>query len=224
MENTVRHARPLALLITGVVILISALSSRTRGVQPSPPPRHALAGQTPNAVVGGAATQRAHHSPSAVLTLHIGLGVHNAAAIDALVAAASNRSNPQYGHYLTRAQYLAQFAPTMQEEQAVQDWARGAGLAVRAVSPERLYVTVQGSTSQVEHALGVTINDYSLPGRSFFSNDRDPAVPSDLHIRAISGLTSIARVQPALDPQGLRSNCATLVAGCYIPSDFQAAY
>jgi kumamolisin len=150
--------------------------------------------------------------------------VHNSTAIDALIAAASDRSNPQYGHYLTRAQYLARFAPTRQEEQAVQDWARTAGLAVRAVSPERLYVTVQGRTSQVERALGVTINDYSLLGRSFFSNDRDPAVPSNLHIRAISGLTTIERIQPALNPQGLRSNCASSFGACYIPSDFQAAY
>ena len=224
MEHTVREPRPLALLMTGVVILVSALSSRARSAQSSPPPRHALAGQTPNAVVRGAATQRAHHSPNAVLTLHIGLGVHNSAAIDALIAAASDRSNPQYGHYLTRAQYLAQFAPTMQEVHAVQEWIRGAGLAVRAVSPEHLYVTVQGSTNQVEHALGVNINEYRLPGRSFFSNDRDPEVPSNLHIRAISGLTTIERVQPALNPQGLRANCASLFAGCYIPSDFQAAY
>ena len=210
--------------MTGVVILVPALSSRATGAQPAPLPRHVLAGQTPNAVVRGAATQRVHHSPNAVLTLHIGLGVHNSAAIDALIAAASKRSNPQYGHYLTRAQYRAQVAPTMQEEQAVQDWARGAGLAVRAVSPERLYVTVQGSTSQVEHALGVTINDYRLLGRSFFSNDRDPAVPPNLRIRAISGLTTIERVQAALNPQSLRSTCATLFGGCYIPSDFQAAY
>src|SRR5919202_1170300 len=191
MANPVRQPRPLVLLMTGVAILVPALSSRALGAQPSSPPRHALAGQTPNAVVRGAATQHAHHSPNAVLTLHIGLGVHNSAAIDALIAAASNRSSPQYGHYLTRAQYLARFAPTRQEEQAVQDWARGAGLAVRGVSPERLYLTVQGSTSQVERALGVTINDYSLRGRSFFSNDRDPILPSDLHIRAISGLTTI---------------------------------
>jgi kumamolisin len=224
MVNGVRQPRPLALLMTGVVILVSALSSRARGAQPSPLPRHALAGQTPNAVIRGAATQRAHHSPNAVLTLHIGLGVHNAAAIDALIAAASNRSNPQYGHYLARAQYRARFAPTRQEEQAVQDWARAAGLAVRAVSPERLYVTVQGSTSRVERALGVTINDYSLLGRSFFSNDRDPAVPANLPIRAISGLTTIERIQPALNPQGLRSNCAISSGDCYIPGDFQAAY
>src|SRR5437763_11288521 len=137
MESTVRQPRPLALLMTGVVILVPALSSRALGAQPLLPPRHALAGQTPNAVVRGAATQRAHHNPNAVLTLHIGLGVHNSTAIDALIAAAGTRSNPQYGHYLSRAQYLARFAPTRQEEQAVQDWARGAGLAVRSVSHDR---------------------------------------------------------------------------------------
>ena len=79
--------------MTGVVILVPALSSRATGAQPAPLPRHVLTGQTPNAVVRGAATQRVHHSPNAVLTLHIGLGVHNPAAIDALIAAASNRSN-----------------------------------------------------------------------------------------------------------------------------------
>src|SRR5207244_1397206 len=119
--------RVLCALLTGSVaaalILASIGSMPTRGVHASPPPPRTLTGQTPDVVVHGTPTLRGHHDPNAALTLDIGLGVHNPAQLDALIAAASDPASPQYGHYLTNAQYLAQFAPTAQEVQDVRDWA-----------------------------------------------------------------------------------------------------
>jgi len=182
------------------------------------PPRRALAGQTPAVVADGVATRRGHHDPAAPLTLNIGLAVRDAAALDGVIAAASDPASPEYGHYLTNAQYMARFAPTDAAVQAVRDWATGAGLAVGAVSPDHLLVTVRGTTGAAERALGVRIDDYHAQGRDFRSNDRDATVPAGLDIRAISGLSTLHRFHTTL------THASTLRSGGYYPNDFRAAY
>ncbi len=180
--------------------------------------RHALVGQTPDAVTRGLARLRGAHDPRAVLTLNIGLGVHNSDALDALIVAAGTPGNPLYGHYLSPAQYAATYAPTTREVDAVRAWATGSGLTVRAVAANNLLVTVQGSTDTVERALGVRVNDYEAQGRAFYANDRDAVVPSGLDIRAISGLSSLHRFYVARTPR------VPAMVGPYTPQNFQAAY
>jgi len=218
----------MTILLTIVPALGSTLGSSLTAARAASGPVRPLVGQTPDAVTQGKATLRGHHNSDAALTLNISLGVHNSAQLDAIIATASSPLSPQYGHYLTRAEYLTQFAPTDAEVQAVKDWATGAGLSVQSVSPEHLIVAVEGTTGQVEHALGVNINDYSLPGRTFYSNDRDPAVPSNLDIRAISGLSTIHRFHTAInrlpDARVCDHDSQGVTIFCYYPNDFRSAY
>jgi len=229
----VRTKTVLALLSAGVIALSPALGRFTSGVHASGPPQHTLAAQTPDVVAHGAATLRGHYDPNAPLTLDIGLGVHNSSDLDAIIAAASDPTSPQYGHYLTNDAYLARFAPTDAEVQGVRDWATAAGLTVQSVSPDHLLVTAQAPAGTVERALGVTINSYALDGRTIRSNDRDPSVPDGLDIRAISGLSTIHRFHVmaprAASPRALAARAATnrlraTRAGGYYPNDFRAAY
>ena len=226
----------LACAVVGALALAPAPRAFVRAASSAPAVR-ALAGQTPDTVVHGGARPRGPHDARALLTLNIGLGVHNSAALDALIAAANTPGNPQYGHYLSPARYAATFAPTTQEVDAVRAWTARAGLTVRSVAPNNLLVTVQGSTSTVERALGVGINDYTVPGRGFYANDRDATVPSGLDIRAISGLSTlrrfhimrpISRHSARTRGNSFESACALDSNGqtqpCYYPRDFQAAY
>ncbi len=212
--------KPFVVFAAALVIL--ATTPLANGLVPSagaaPLPPRVLAGQTPDVVVKGRAVLRGHHDPAALLTLNIGLKVRDSAGLDALIAAAGDPANPAYGHYLTNDQYLARFAPLPQDALAVRDWATSAGLTVDAISPDNLLMTVKGTTALVERALNVKINDYSLSGRVFMSNDRDPSVPGGLQIRAISGLTTIHRFHTLL------SRGAALRPGGYYPNDFRAAY
>jgi len=114
----------LAALVTGTLALAPAANSVGRGARADTPPAHALTAQTPDAVTHGVATLVRHHDPNSTLTLDIGLAVRDAAGLDALIAAANDLANPQYGHYLTTAQYMASYAPTDAQVQAVRDWRR----------------------------------------------------------------------------------------------------
>jgi len=207
----------------GTVLLAPTTPPTARPLLPGPrpSPRHTLSHETPNVVVRGAVARRARHDPQALLILDLGLVVRDSATLDALIAAANIPGNPRYGRYLSNAEYVARFAPTDAQVRAVRAWAQHAGLRVRAVSPDRLLVTVRGTTLQVERALGVAINDYRAAGRTFQSNDRDPQIPSDLAIRSISGLTTLHLFQPQ---RAVGRRAAQVRAGGYTPGDFRAAY
>jgi len=215
-------ARALTVPLLGLIGLLIPVVGAVRDTRAAAQPPRVLQGQTPAAVDDGSATPHGQQNPATPLTLNIGLAAHDSAALDALIAAASDPTSPSYGHYLTPAQYMARFAPTAAEVQAVRDWASGAGLTVDGVSPDHLLVTVHAATRQVEHALGVTINDYNVSGRAFRSNDRDPVIPANLDIRAISGLSTLHHFHTALAHPATR--VSDVRSGGYYPNDFRAAY
>jgi len=159
----VRKRLLFAIFNAGAIIATPTLGSHGSGAHAAPPPPRVLTGQTPNIVADGGAALRGRHDSHDALTLNIGLGVHEGSALDGIIAAAGDPTSPSYGHYLTNDQYMARFAPTDAEVQAVRDWAAGAGLTVDTVSPDHLLVTVHATTGQVEQALGVTINNYRVP-------------------------------------------------------------
>src|SRR5947209_8605689 len=49
-----------------------------------------IAGAVPRVVSRHTVSRRQRHDPRAVLTLNVGLGVHDSSALDAVIAAASN--------------------------------------------------------------------------------------------------------------------------------------
>ena len=228
----VQAARALtALLLVGLIGLITPVAGTVRDARAAALPPHVLRGQTPAVVVDGSAMPRGQQDPATPLTLNIGLAAHDSTALDALIAAASDPTSPSYGHYLTSAQYMARFAPTDTEVAAVRAWAAAAGLQVSAVSPDHLLVTVRATTGAVEQALGVRVNTYSLHGRVFQANDHDPTVPANLTIRAISGLSTLSHfhvMQRRMPMARARTRTGTRTGdirlGGFYPDDFRAAY
>jgi uncharacterized protein YjbI with pentapeptide repeats len=184
--------------------------------------RRALAGDTPAPVVNRRAHALRRHPAGATLQLNVGLAARNQPQLEAVIRAASSPGSARYGHYLTNAQYLAEYAPTKAEVDALERWLRASGLSVRGASKDRSIVDVQGATSTVEQAFGVAVDDYELAGRTFHSNDRPPTVPSSLRIDGVSGLSDYDQPHVYAD-----TNCFTdaweSVCG-YTGNGFRAAY
>jgi hypothetical protein len=147
-------------------------------------------GDTPAPVAHGKANALGRHNGGAVFQINVGLAVRDSSGLDQLISDASTPGNPQYGHFLTNAQYMARYAPTDGDVQAVTQWLTGQGLTVLGVSPDNLLVKVRGKVNQLEKAFGVQINDYEANGRKFHSNDRDPTYPAGLNVQWISGLSN----------------------------------
>jgi kumamolisin len=209
----------LAFVGASVVGLGSAQASTLLHVRAADRP---IVGDTPAVVSQGRSIAGGRHTANAVLRVNIGLTVRDSAGLDALIRAASTPGSSQYGHYLTKAQYLDRYAPTAGDVKAVRAWARKQGLKVLGVSANNLIVRTTGRVKQLEKAFGVTISDYTYQGRAFYANDRDPTVPSTLSINWVSGLSSFNLYKPFHS----KVTCETVPPNTcgYDGGDFRSAY
>ena len=153
------------------------------------PGEKTVAGEVPPPVAGLVASSRGAHPASATLSLNVDLAVRESAKLEETIAAASTPGNPNYGHYLSEAEYMASYGPTDAQVAAVESWVSSQGLEVTGASKDNLLVSVKGSTAAVEKAFGVTVNDYAYASKEFFANDRAPSVPADLAVTSVSGLS-----------------------------------
>ncbi len=254
----IRHATLAAVLCTAVAgSMLGPLSNATRAARAAAGPtsgKHVIANAVPSAVVTGRARFVAHHASAAQLHLVLSLSVRNQGALDALIVAQNMPGNPQYHHYLTRAQYAAQYAPTAAQIAQVEVWAQDQGFAITRVLPTHLGIDVSATSAQAEAAFGVRINDYAIPGRTIYSEDRAPTLPAALPVQGVIGLNNDAQAQTALQMAGTHAprrvaHVARATTGnsgvtspgahpastnsirncgneqhCYIPIDFKRAY
>ncbi len=104
-----------------------------------------------------------------------------------------DRDSPLFHKYLSEQEWNQRFAPSAQDEQAVAAWAQSQGLTITQRYPNRLLVDVEAPVPIIEKALDVTINRYQLGSASYYSNDRDPALPTQLIgvVHAVLGLNNI---------------------------------
>ena len=162
------------------------------------------------------------------LTLAIGLPLRNTAALTNLLQQIYDPSSPNYHHYLTPAEFTAQFGPSEQDYQAVVDYAQKNGLSVTTTHPNRMVLDVNGKVSDIEHALNVTLHTYAHPkaARDFFAPDADPSVPTNVPILHVSGLDNYSVPQPLLHKLTATPSpkLGSAPGGGYIGTDFRNAY
>jgi hypothetical protein len=157
-----------------------------------------LSGQTPKQVVEGSATLVGHYNPNQMLRLVVGIQPPNMAEEKQFLDQLQTKGSPQFHHFLTSDEWDARFAPSVEDEQAVVDWAKSAGFTVTQRYANRLIVDVEAPSATIEKALGVTMNSYQLGGTTYFSNDRDPMIPANLSgtVQSIMGLNSLQVLHP----------------------------
>jgi subtilase family serine protease len=132
------------------------------------------------------------------LRLDIVLKLPDPAAVTAFIAAVSNPHSSQFGHYLRHGQFGPRFGPSLATIAVVENALRQAGLSPGAASQDRLAIPVVTSAAAAEHAFGVTLTQYRLPGgRVAFANNKAPSLPSAAapYVTGVLGLDSIATVQ-----------------------------
>jgi uncharacterized repeat protein (TIGR01451 family) len=166
------------------------------------------------------------------LNLAIGLPVRNAAALTNLLQRLYDPASPDYHHFLTTAEFTAQFGPTEQDYQAAADFAKANGLEVTGTHPNRMVLDVRGRVSDVERAFNVTLKTYRHPTepRDFFAPDVEPTPNTGLSILHVSGLDNYAiphphlKPMPALQPAGENPGAGSGPQQSYQGSDFRKAY
>jgi subtilase family serine protease len=131
------------------------------------------------------------------------------AALAAAVKAVSTPGSPSFRHFITPAQYRAQFAPTAATVSAVSSWLAGAGFRVTGVEPSSRYVAASGSAAAVRAAFGTTLERFRTGGVVQTAPAGAVTVPDALAgaIVSVGGLDSKpAIIKPASHyPAGFRN-------------------
>ncbi len=124
------------------------------------------------------------------LVFSVWLGWRDQAGLDQTLAGLYDPASPSYHHWLSPDDFRARFSPPESQVQSVSQWLTGQGFSIVEVPQNRLFVTAEGTTSQVEQAFQVNENLYRVDGSEVRAPDREPTIPSSLapQVRAITGL------------------------------------
>jgi hypothetical protein len=170
-------------------------------------------------VLDGTAVRVSHYNPEQKLRLALGVHDPHMAAEEQFIKELVTKGSPTFHKFLTQEQWNARFAPAVEDEQAVVDWAESQGLTVTHRYPNRLLVDVEGTAGTIEKAFGVTINNYQVGDEVDFSADRNPVVPANLSgiLQNVAGLNNIERVHR------LGTSKSTVKGADYVPGPVVSA-
>ncbi len=133
------------------------------------------------------------------MRLTIALRPRTPGVLTAVATAVSTPGSPQYGHYLTVAQFARRFGVGSSRIAAVSAALRAGGLSVGRPTANHLTIPASGTVAQVQRAFSVTEAQVRLPGGgTAFANDRAPRLAAGIgrSVLAVLGLDDVVRQQP----------------------------
>jgi len=138
--------------------------------------------------------------PTAPTEVKVYLPLRDGATATQLVQSVSDPKSPDYGKYLSPADFRSRFAPTADDVAQVQQFLAGAGLTVGAVPDNHHSVAASGTLAQVEQAFDVAVHQYAYRGKVLNAPTTTLSVPATLSgkVIAVSGVDqSGALIRPA---------------------------
>jgi len=182
---------------------------------------HTFAHPTDDAAAGLAA--QPGESVQVVLTLK----ARNKPALDTLTdAILSGRSHA----YITSEEYLARFAPTQKQVDAVVEHLRKAGFVNIEVAANRMLVTADGTAGTVKEGFKAELRHFKVGGRDAIANTTDAQVPAHLAgiVNAVHGLQTVHVAHPMLVKAdvaaSVEAKTMNKVAVGHDPMDFPTIY
>lgn len=222
-----RSNLPLAALVCAAALLLFTIPGQAQ------PSLQVLHNHVRPAVASGQAAPVGFLPPTERMNLAIMLPLRNQPELTALLGRLSDPTSPDYGQFLTVAQFTEQFGPSEQDYQAVVNFAKANGFTVTDTPPNRLLVDINGSVAQIEKAFHVVMTVYRHPteNRTFYSPDREPSLDLTVPVKRIAGLNNFSIPRPMLKKRpetvapAIHGNATgSGPQGAYRPSDMRAAY
>jgi subtilase family serine protease len=217
--------RVLALLSAGGVLLAAAaLPALTAASAQAASPRSVFRDSQPDWAVPNAevAPAPAHKSVKA----QVYLASRDPAGVDAAVAAVSTPGSPEYGRYLTPAQYRTRFGPTSAATAKVTSWLRQSGLKVSAPQQNGRYLEVTGSVTSAERAFGADLALFRHDGGTYQAPAASISVPSELgaYVLTVTGLDEApARVTTKVDVGASKQTVSAAKPSASYPYGYRTA-
>ncbi|PWJ24157.1 pro-kumamolisin-like protein [Branchiibius hedensis] len=133
------------------------------------------------------------------LNFKVVLNLRDEAGAEALATAVATPGNANYHKYVTAAQWRSRFAPTDAQVAQVTSWLKSQGLKIGQIPANHRYVTVSGSTAQVNKAFGASMSHFKYKGRTETAPSAALSVPTNIAglVAGVSGLDSTLRAVPS---------------------------
>jgi subtilase family serine protease len=213
--RTVRGLAALATITMPVLMGATAVTcaSATAATSTSWVATATRATSIPDATLSGDA------AASAPVALAVALKPQNPSAELAALKAMYQPGSPSFRDFLTPAQWVAAYAPTTAQVDAVTNYLSQNGFTGLSVQSDRLLVTANGTVGQAEQAFNTTIGDYIMPNGGAFQANIGPAeVPAALGgtVQAVVGLSnwcmaSASASTPTRAPTGAATTSAPAI-------------
>jgi hypothetical protein len=110
--------------------------------------------------------------------------------LERFLAEQQDPSSPNFHHWLSPEQFGERFGPSKADIAVITDWLQSQGFTIDEVAKGRTWINFSGTVAEVEAAFHTRIHDYLVKGRLYHSNDRDPAIPSELSC-LVGGIVSL---------------------------------
>lgn len=176
------------------------VATSTAGAGPASPAAGAGSGahQVPSVLSGlSLATLLSPAPADHVMTIGVSVRRPDAPAVNQLYTELYDPSNPLYHHFLTPAQFDAQFGLPPGQVAAVEHWLSAGGLKVVTASGDGTYYTASGTVAELDRLFEVSIGTYRFHGGTFLANDVAPSVPDSLPVDDVLGLDTVQSFRPA---------------------------
>ena len=185
---------------------------------------HAVAGRTKASTdLGQAPADRRLEG----VTLFFSRTAAQQAALDQLLVEQQTPGSPRFRHWLTPAQFGAQFGLSAVDLQKVTSWLTGQGLTVAYVAPSNTLVRVSGTVAQLQQAFGTSIHSVKSQGEQHIANVTDPVLPAAIAgvVSGIYGLNDFAPHSNARSRTVAPSFTSGVSGDRFLsPGDFQVIY
>lgn len=133
------------------------------------------------------------NQPTGSLYLVLGRSGQQQRQLDRLAAQVGQPGTALYRHWLTPAQYGAQFGIAQADLDQVTTWMQANGLTVERVPAARNVIRFSGTMADLRTAFHTEIHRFAVGNRIELANDTEPSIPRALApvVRGISGLSAI---------------------------------
>ncbi|MGA8230374.1 MAG: S53 family serine peptidase [Candidatus Acidiferrales bacterium] len=165
------------------------------------------------------ATSLGNLAGSTSIHVNVALQIPNKAALIEYLHNINTPGNALYGSELEPSDFLASYAPTNSQVQAVVSYLQGAGFQNISVEPNNLMIAADGTAAEVQQAFHTQLGSYLVNGATVYANLTAAQVPSSLGsiVGAVLGLNNAAVMTT---PQV----SIPVYPGSYLPQNFWTIY
>ncbi len=137
-------------------------------------------------------------APSADVHVDVTLKLPDPSAVTAFITSLSDRSSPNFQHFLRPGQFGQLFGPPLSEVAAVEAVLRSDGLRPGRVSSNRLSIPVTAPASAIDRVFHVRLLRYRLSsGRTAFTTLSAPSISASVaaDVQGVIGLSDLTQLQ-----------------------------